>query len=954
MLAQQPELSFKHIAAGNGIAGTEIFQSIMDRKGFIWFATNKGITRYDGSSFENYSLSELLKDNSIIKIQEDDSGKIWMMSWSGKLAYYYNNKVNAYKYNDSIIKAFKGSWVCNFFYVCPDNVIIIGSYRNGYFEINGKGQVKQYVSEKLTGKLEINNKYKRLTATSAYTKNDTAVYISSDGALKIPLALAANADHIKIVKRKNGNIVLGHNHIYEIENNKIHISDTTYRSTCITEDDEGELWAGTVKGGAFRLGKKIDNNVRQNVLSGLTVTSIVKDFEGGLWFTTLENGIYYLRNKNVTLIKPVNAINISCYALAKDTLRKIIYAGFDNGSLLQINNNSFSTVKMDFSNPGHYSELMFDHQSDKLYFSASLVTGYFLNLFLNKKSPIKIITSGGGAKHIVMNDHSLYLGFPNGLVRIQNNITELFNNKSAFRAGVVYPVQNDSIVVGNLGGVWLIKNTDTQPEKMFKDDSVLSGRISFIDKYDNNYWCFAVKGYGLYFKSNDNNFLIGINEGLQSTEINAVYKSGKTYWLGTNEGIVKISGVNLKEKKCTIQTYSINEGLSTNEIAKLILQDSIMYCATKMGLMIANPLKLQAHRTPPRLYVTNIKINGRDTLLGKEFKELEYNQNNIYIRFTGIAYANNNIQYQYKVIGEKFDTGWVSVSTNELQFLGLSPGNYAIKLRSKVNNGNWNTIPETIKISILPPVWDTWQAYVLYIAFVILLVWAIIQRTIRKINEKHSSEIKMLNLESKALRAQMNPHFMFNALNSIQAFISSNESDQATYYLAKFSKLMRMILDNSKVQLITLEQEIQVLRTYIDLEKMRFDNKFDYAINDNTLIASSQILLPPMLLQPFVENAILHGFSSIDYAGQLTIVFTVEKDVLICSIDDNGKGRKEAGKIRKSGHTSSGVSITEERLKSGLKKDDKTVKITYKDKLNDNGTPAGTQVLIKIALLINQ
>jgi len=217
--------------------------------------------------------------------------------------------------------------------------------------------------------------------------------------------------------------------------------------------------------------------------------------------------------------------------------------------------------------------------------------------------------------------------------------------------------------------------------------------------------------------------------------------------------------------------------------------------------------------------------------------------------------------------------------------------------------------------------------------------------------KREKIELEKINLqtEQKLLRAQINPHFMFNALNSVQSYLSANDNLKAMSYLAKFSLLMRNILDNSRKPMITLEDEINTLKLYIELESMRFKNAFDFEINIHPKIVAPRTYIPPMLIQPFVENSIKHGFRNLDRKGKLIIDFYNINGLVSCSIEDNGIGRKKATELSQTNnnrHKSLGMQVINERLNVLSKAKKITAKCEIKDLIDTTGEPSGTRVLL--------
>jgi hypothetical protein len=206
-------------------------------------------------------------------------------------------------------------------------------------------------------------------------------------------------------------------------------------------------------------------------------------------------------------------------------------------------------------------------------------------------------------------------------------------------------------------------------------------------------------------------------------------------------------------------------------------------------------------------------------------------------------------------------------------------------------------------------------------------------------------------LEMQALRAQMNPHFIFNCLSSINRFILKNESKTASNYLTRFSRLIRMVLINSTKQMITLEDDLQMLRLYLEMEQMRFKDAFEFSITYRNVIDDDNIFIPPLLIQPFCENAIWHGLMHKDGTGKLEISLGLENNILHCIITDNGVGREKAEEIKSKSaekEKSMGLKITTDRL--ALLNKEKGVNTSYKieDLYDENGNAAGTRVELMI------
>ena len=341
---------------------------------------------------------------------------------------------------------------------------------------------------------------------------------------------------------------------------------------------------------------------------------------------------------------------------------------------------------------------------------------------------------------------------------------------------------------------------------------------------------------------------------------------------------------------------------------------------------------------------------------------LKHDDNFFSFEIAALDYT-NPLKNKYRYILENFDKNWIYADANNrvAEYKKVSPGNYTFRALGSNNDGIWNEEGINVSVIITPPWYATWVFRILAALILIFIGWIIIYRRIKRIRRKHEVEKKLLeiekqkfDLEQKALRLQMNPHFIFNSLNSIQSYILTHNTEMAVTYLGKFSQLMRLILANSGNKFVPFKEELKAIKYYLDLEKLRFDNKFEYNINLDEAIDKEFIEIPPMIVQPYVENAIIHGILHKEKPGFIEIDFSLQNGNLRCTITDDGVGRARSEQIRKEtgiSRKSTGMYITKARLEllNTDKTNDYTVKVT--DLTDKNGKPAGTKVELYIHYL---
>ncbi len=293
------------------------------------------------------------------------------------------------------------------------------------------------------------------------------------------------------------------------------------------------------------------------------------------------------------------------------------------------------------------------------------------------------------------------------------------------------------------------------------------------------------------------------------------------------------------------------------------------------------------------------------------------------------------------------DSTWTYLNAADAN-LELSAGN-ALILEVQNADGGWDRLGQvSVEIQNTKLYTQFWFVVLLalLLAFVIYLLFRFYLNKSRK---EAIMDAKLAHLERTALQAQMNPHFIFNSLNSIQSYIASNENDKANRFLAKFSRLIRAMLNNARAQMITLQEEIDSLQLYMELEKMRFKDKFDFEIVVDEDIETHLIDLPPLLIQPYLENAIIHGMSQKRSQGKINLYYMLKGKYLLATVTDNGIGIEQSKKQKKgdSLHKSVGMTITQKRLQM-LDEGSKDRQVKIEEIKDRKGEVLGTKVEVKI------
>jgi two-component sensor histidine kinase len=467
-------------------------------------------------------------------------------------------------------------------------------------------------------------------------------------------------------------------------------------------------------------------------------------------------------------------------------------------------------------------------------------------------------------------------------------------------------------------------------------------------------------------------------DGLLDQTINSVFisRSGSV-WVSSNNGLYKYDPATNRAKR-----YSESDGLQS---AQFLPSSGCQLTGGKIcfgginGLNVFDPETVRDYSTAPVIHLTEIIINNKDTLKGQNINYLTewtfpFSQNTIQIDFTGIEYgAPNEVVFSYFLKGYDIDT--IYGGTNgTARYTRLPKGNYTLQIFAANSDGVWASQPKEFKIRVLPHWTDTWWFKSIVAVFILALLYAYYRFRVDQIKKQEEmrrkeaefkqkeaefrqkeAEYKQLvaETETAVLRLQMNPHFIFNSMNSINSYILQRDIDTASDYLGRFAKLMRMILKYAANKYISVSDEIELLELYLQTEAMRFEQRFTYHFEVDEMLDPDEVVLPTMILQPFVENAIWHGLSKKTSGGRVVISFQKQNGSLACSVEDNGIGRQaaEAQKDRSKGHESKALAITAQRLKLLEKEENSPAHIEMIDLTNDENQASGTKVVLILPFL---
>ncbi len=470
-----------------------------------------------------------------------------------------------------------------------------------------------------------------------------------------------------------------------------------------------------------------------------------------------------------------------------------------------------------------------------------------------------------------------------------------------------------------------------------------------------NYWWIGTNDGLIQANAHDQSVVKVWNKsrGLPDNVIYSVLPDGKgQLWVGSNAGLTAInpeSGLSIK--------YNENDGLQSMEFnTASCLKDNagnlwfggingfnkVPYNYKDKTIDTPSPLITSIHVLNEPLvsdsvasYLHNIVLNADNNFINFEFQSPAYSQT-------------DNIVYKYRL--SPLDTGWVySGNRNFVNYTQLAPGKYTFEVMAANTNLLWSKDAAKITLHILAPWYKTWWFYILSFSALIYIGIRIYVQRVRHLKNEADVKHKIAETEMAALKAQMNPHFIFNCINSIDAYIQSNDKYHASFYLNKFAKLIRNILESSKHNVIAFQKDLETIKLYVEMEEMRNDGKFKTTYTIDQSIDNYDIKIPPLIVQPYIENAIIHGLRNKEgNDGILTIKVEKRGDFLYYDITDNGIGRKAASEVSRKKDLSYGMQLSEDRVR--LFNEDEQSHIEVLDLFDANQQPSGTTIKLKLRI----
>lgn len=957
MPAQNRSFSFQHYGPEDGLSNANVFAIKQDNTHILYLATENGVYNFDGYKFEKIKPKTPLKSNYIRNIGFNINNSLIIINRREGI-YEYHKKENEADLIKNLV--FNNS---------VDELILDGDY--GY-SLND--QISASSVELKTGKINEDNIKKTDNNNQAFalfkTKQNHVLVGRSDGLYQFKngkqerINIGKTMAVYSIAEDTEGSLYLGSdNEIIYIKNNviiksipvKTQKSNSFFSANNIAHvskliiDKYHRIWFTNTPDDNLYL---IENNITYDAfdllgIDKVLINCIYKDTDDNIWIGTFNDGVYFIQNpqlQNVSFTSGRKILPVSSASFIKTS----VVVGTNNGLFIfdKTNNNTQTVIAPDEL----FNETVYGiHPSEKgiMYSKINSVANtkrsFLINNALYNFTPI-----ASRLFNYCKNPSEAYMADGTGtLFKIKNYTSEKYDVIDTLvsfpdyrtRINTIYD-SKDNLFIGTSDGL-SIYSFQTKNYKNYRNQFFSFG-INHIENYNNKTYLAHENGITIF---EDTTLIQQIGEH-QLTSVKKIKFYQNRIWIATLDGLFICDS-----KFQPIVIYNKSNGLLSNTINDIVFEgDNCCICSDKGITLCSITDLLKRSRIPNKLFITSIDADGSFLELEDNILKLNSSQSDVMISFSSPLYVKPNKQY-YRY---KYNKGNFSIENRQIHLTSISGGSHQLELTCSYDCVNWSD-PIIIVIKKEIPFkqteWFTISIIFGSLLFILIIVFILVKQVRTKATRRVQEDRQVNLLKHQAMNSLMSPHFIFNSLTSIQNYINLNDSLKASEYLAKFSRLIRMIIEKASQSEIVLHEELTRLNYYLDLERERFKGKFDFKIDVAPDINTLDIKIPNMIIQPYAENSIIHGILPKHEHGILSIYFKKENSsTLLIIIEDDGIGFNKAKQNTKAGHQSLGTKTIENILELNTKLTGKNQKVEIIDKSDLIPAQQGTRITISLQI----
>ncbi|HEY4111641.1 sensor histidine kinase [Puia sp.] len=951
------EYSYTHYGTAEGLPDATVLCITQDKEGFIWTGTETGASRFDGTHFQNFTTRDGLPDLEILIIFGDSKGRVWMAPFRKTLCYYYKGKIYN-EHNDPLLaRIHLQGFVKGFAEDAAGNILV--QETDALHQVNADGSLTDIDS--LDGRhirdclaVSAGSSGNFLVAT-----NGKILEFSGKRLLRCMPGppLGYNTSYVPYVAMNPAGMVSkvwsGGYEIRMFAQGTVATRSFPLKHIGIVTAaifDDSLVFTNELSG-SFEY--NLHTGKTKHYLPGKAVSRVFRDASGDLWFTTLGEGIFKLNSNAVAIINPGVPFGEMAGVSSVRRIGNELWVGNDRNYVFRYSLPDWKLISREA-----IPQLM----QRRIHYIDTTANGVVLvggdnGLFARTPDGrlLRLLPATVKAAWRI-SDRKLLIASHLASVIVDLSNLRVIDTLFRERATIAYG-QKDTLYIGGLNGLyrWV---KDGPPIFLGEKMSFLRKRMAAIaESPDGILWIASADDEGVIgFKDGRQVAALTQRQGLTSNVCRCLLIHSNVLWVGTDKGLNKVE---LGKPGYPVTQYTLRDGLASDLINTVFIDGSRVYVGTPAGLCYFDENQA-AKPDSCRLFLLSLMNFDRDRIADTARLELPYTDKRVRFEFAGVSYRSaGDIVYRYRMLG--IDDKWRQTRDNYLEYPDLPSGNYEWQLYAVNKFGKKSRVVK-LPITVATQFWKkTWFIAGAWL-FSIFILWLFLSQRARLIRrrqrEKEELTQRMGDLEVTALKSQMNPHFIFNCLSSIQKFIFNGEIEASNKYIAGLARLIRMTLINSSKSLVSIGEEIDYLSSYLSLEKMRFKEMIGYSIEVDPAIDRSAVLIPPMLVQPHVENALIHGLGDATHGvGFLRVAIEKADGQLVVTVEDNGIGRPEAAQrriIRIQGDSPKGMSLTGDRIAMLNKLYGGAASQTIIDLLDDQGCPVGTRVTLRLPLFCEQ
>lgn len=733
-------LSYQQFTVEDGLPSSEVYHCIQDAEGFMWFATDRGVARFDGYEFEVFTTDNGLVDNVIFQMHQDYEGRIWFVSYSLKLCFYKDGQFFEYGHNQKIQDEI-GTGIKSSFHVDRDGNIHLGLIRKGYFKISPTGKItnmntaepqhshtnfREIEGHPFWHQVNVNNS----TLGKGSTINNTQVkdYLSSgEQEYSLTNATTGSATDTRMCVFKEQTYITHSSVLNLMENGQIKKDLYDIRAPInAVFADEDNVWIGSFEKGLMifdRYGNFSQPDYHE--LNGTSVSHIFKDEEEGYWITTLEGGVFYtggLQNIQYTVNDSIPDNYISSIS-GNHQGQTVI--GTRTGSIAIINNGVVAeTYDLPTDHKGEVSKILYREAKQEY-----TVSGMGVYKYLNGQ--LEAYVKHGSPTDFIYDQNDRFIAVRKGMWTVKEGVMILVDSNNIENYECITQLKNGTIILGNIVGLHRVY--DGGVEKIVGTDSLLNQRVVDLQQIPGFRYVAGTRGAGIVFVDLDGEATnISIEQGLASNQINSFHvENDSIIWVATSNGISRVVTNDFSKTR----SFSTKHGLLSNEVTSIYTSHGVIWIGTKKGLNRMQIGALLELKKPfPVIVKSVVGAQGNNIDFSQEIN-LDYDQSYLGVLFADLNFqSTGEIDYRYRMVGV-FDD-WVITQSNNLQFPYIPSGQYVLEISAANEDGVWSEKPYEIEINVATPFWTRWEFFAMLVILIIVAAVAIHITRVNQIKEK--------------------------------------------------------------------------------------------------------------------------------------------------------------------------------------------------------------------------